>query len=53
MEKKIIISEEDYIKSEYITQKWEQSVVITNWEHDFETKQYIIKYKEKNEKFKS
>ena len=43
----IVISEEDYKNSQYSTKEWEQSVIIKNWEHDFEKKQYTIIYTEK------
>jgi len=43
----IILPEAEYLVSHYNTKQWEQSVKITNWEHDFEKKQYTIKYTEK------
>lgn len=36
-------SEEEF-KTNY-SDEWEQSVEITYWEHDFENKWYIIKFK--------
>ena len=45
--KVLIIEAEDYPTSIYITKEWEQSVKIVNWEHNYETNQYIIKYEEK------
>jgi hypothetical protein len=46
MKKKIIISESDWKSSIYRTREWERTVNITNWIHDYETKEYIIEYKE-------
>ncbi len=43
----IKITEKDWIESKYRTKEWEDSVIITYWEHDYENKTYTIKYKEK------
>jgi hypothetical protein len=40
--KKVIIKEEDWEKSNYRTQKWEQSVKIVKWTHDYIDKIYCI-----------
>ncbi len=48
MKQRIVIEEKDWNESRYKTFEWEQSVEIINWEHNFETKQYIIIYKEKS-----
>ena len=45
----IIISEEDFKSSKYITKEWSNSVIVTYWEHDFEKKNYTIKLNIKNE----
>jgi hypothetical protein len=37
---------EDEFKDKY-SHEWERSIEITYWEHDFENKWYIIKYKNK------
>lgn len=42
----ITFSEEEYKNSSYNTKDWEQSVNITNWEHNYEKGEYIIKYTE-------
>ncbi len=48
MDKKVItIKEEDWNDSEHRTREWEKSVEIVRWEHNYETKEYIITYKEK------
>lgn len=44
MKKQIIIKEEDWINSIHRTIAWEQSVIITRWEHDYVKKQYVIDY---------
>jgi len=44
---KIIIKEEDWVSSKYKTKKWEESVIVTYWEHDYENKTYTIKYTKK------
>lgn len=47
----VIIKEEDWTESIYRTKEWEDSVDILRWEHDYEKKQYVIIYQEKqNEK---
>ncbi len=48
MKKQVIVNEEDWQDSIYRTVEWEQSVQIIQWIHDYEKKQYIIDYKEKN-----
>lgn len=44
----IIIKEEDWKDSKYRTKEWEDTVIITYWEHNYENKNYIIKWKKKN-----
>lgn len=48
--KQVIINETDWKDSIYRTVKWEQSVEIVRWEHDYDKKIYIINYKERNDK---
>jgi len=43
MKKKIVIKEEVY--SNY--KDWIKTIDIIRWEHNFETKEYVIEYKEK------
>lgn len=38
---------EEEFKVRY-SKEWENLVIITYWEHDFEEGWYLIKYKEKN-----
>jgi len=44
---RVIIQEVEYKYSIYSTIEWEQSVVITCWEHNYEEKRYVIDYHEK------
>jgi|AACY02.14.fsa_nt_gi hypothetical protein len=44
---KIIIKEEDWVSSKYKTKKWEESVIITYWEHNYKNKTYTIKFNKK------
>lgn len=43
--KKVIIPEQLWNTSKYRTKEWEETVVITTWEHDYENKLYTIQYK--------
>jgi len=44
-----IINEEDYFKYKFDTQEWEQSVIVTQWEHNWVDKTYKISYKDISE----
>ena len=44
MKHKIVIKEADYKDSIYNTKEWNRSVKVITWEHNFETKEYIIHY---------
>ena len=46
---KITIDECDWNDSEYRTKKWEQSIDMKEWVHDFENKIYIITWCDKQE----
>jgi len=48
MKKKIVIKESDWNDSIYKTKKWEQSVEILRWEHDYVEHIYVIDYIDKN-----
>jgi len=45
---RVIINEVEYKYSKYSTIEWEQSVVITCWEHNYEEKCYKIDYHDKD-----
>jgi hypothetical protein len=45
---RVIINEVEYKYSKYCTKEWEQSVVITCWEHNYEEKCYKIDYHDKD-----
>ena len=40
----VTIKEIEYNDSKYSTKEWEQSVIITRWEHNHELKEYVINY---------
>lgn len=43
----LVIGEQDWDSCIYKTREWEQSVIVDKWTHDYELKQYIIAYFEK------
>ena len=45
MKKRIIVKETEWERDpKYKTGQWENSVVITRWEHDYVKKHYVIDY---------
>lgn len=48
MKQKVVIEEKDWKNSKYRTKEWEDSVEILKWEHNYETKKYIIHFQSNN-----